>query len=47
MTFKRRERLVNEDSQHSCLPSGKRQHRHIGDVHIIKVQTNTHKLVTL
>lgn len=47
MTFKRRERLVNEDPQHSWLPAGKQQHRHAGDVHIIKVQTNTLKLVTL
>lgn len=39
MTFKRRAGLVNEDSEHSWLTSVKQQHRHIRDVHIIKVQT--------
>lgn len=47
MTFKRREGLVNEDSEHSWLTSVKQQHRHIRDVHIIKVQTDILKLTTL
>lgn len=38
VTFKGREGLVNEDSGHSWLPSGKQQHWHRGHVHIIKIQ---------